>query len=151
MSEIEKIKLYQNAGIEPTYTDECIVANKFWGNEELANEYGTFDKFMEKNCKFGYQDCTDECEYAYTKTHYPPFTAEKQIELIKYFSNNYNISINKDNNIFRFLFINKDGIHNFYTSGVDFAESLALFVISRYKNQILTEEEKQQIKEILNE
>lgn len=80
---------------------------------------------------------------------YPPFTAEKQIELIKYFSNSYNISINKENNIFRLLFTNKDGVHNFYTSGVDFAEQLALFVISRHKNQILTEEERKQIKEIL--
>ena len=88
-------------------------------------------------------------EYSYGTLKYPSFTAEKQLKLIEYFSNNYNISINKDNNIFRLLFINKDGVHNFYTSGVDFAEQLALFVISRYKNQILTPEEKQQVKEIL--
>lgn len=102
--------------------------------------------FIRKQCKD--YSCT-VCEQYKTCEKYPTFTAEKQLKLIKYFSNNYNISINKDNNIFRLLFINKDGIHNFYTSGVDFAEQLALFVISRYKNQILTEEEKQQIKEIL--
>ena len=76
-------------------------------------------------------------------------TAEKQLELIEYFSNSYNININKDNNIFKLLFLNKYGIHHFYTSGVGFAEQLALFVISRFRNQILTEEEKQRIKEIL--
>ena len=120
MSEIEK--MYENIGIKKLlYCDICKATEHALG---LCAE--------------------TKCE-----PFYPPFTAEKQLELIKYFSNNYNISINKDNNIFRLLFLDKDGIHNFYTSGVDFAEQLALFVISRYKNQILTEEERKQIKEIL--
>lgn len=125
MSEIEK--MYKNAGVEK---EVIPCPAKYYGYNCTRNNWDD-------------EDCSCDIE------GHPPFTAEKQIELIKYFSNNYNISINKENNIFRLLFINKDGVHNFYTSGIDFAEQLALFVISRYKNQILTEEEKQQVKGIL--
>lgn len=125
MSEISK--LYENAGIKSFKTCEfCTQKSVDCLKENISN----------KTCGL-------------SSDIYPPFTAEKQLELIKYFSNNYNIGINKDNNIFRLLFLDKDGIHNFYTSGVGFAEQLALFVISRYKNEILTEEERKQIKEIL--
>ena len=133
----EIIKLYKNAGIEKEVIKGCY---------EYYSENGGIDIYTVNDCKN--KDC-NTCKADKSIKEYPPFTAEKQIELINFFSNNYNISINKDNNIFRLLFINKDGVHNFYTSGVDFAEQLALFVISRYKNQILSEEEKQQIKEIL--
>lgn len=147
MSEIEKIKMMQNAGIEPTYTDECIIANRYWDNEELANEYGTFDKFMEKNCKFGYQDCADECEYAYTKTHYPPFTAEKQLELIKFLIKNYEgIDISKRINRFNFLVDNATfiGCHH---NDKSFEESLAGVINKLWAD--MSEEEKQQVKGIL--
>ena len=144
MSEIEKIKLYQNAGIEPTYTDECIIANRYWDNEELANEYGTFDKFMEKNCKFGYQDCTDECEYAYTKTHYPPFTAEKQLELIKWLAETGDVC-RIDTTVKNKWFVeNEVGYSKCFE---EFEEALAnvINIIWEY----MPAEEKQQVKEIL--
>ena len=84
MSEIEK--MYKNAGIEPKYIDACTVEDKYWQNEELANEYGTFDMYM--NAKCGQQeDCTTLCSCAYTKEEYPPFTAEKQIEIVCFLIN----------------------------------------------------------------
>jgi hypothetical protein len=143
MSEIEKMKLYQNAGIEPTYTNECIIANNYWRNEELANEYGTFDKFMERNCKFGYQDCTDECEYAYTKTHYPPFTAEKQIELIKFLLNQGVYYSTFPNDTYQFHI--SDDIENPQPRKFD----IAIAEIINDLWQDLTAEEKQQVKGIL--
>jgi hypothetical protein len=144
MSEVEKMKLYQNAGIEPTYTDECIIANNYWRNEELANEYGTFDKFMERNCKFGYQDCTDECEYAYTKTHYPPFTAEKQIELIKWLILNYSTEIIKGKYTNYFMSTGR----SYKASGND---DLIICMANLINTlwQDLTPEEKRQVKGIL--
>lgn len=146
MSEIEKIKLYQNAGIEPTYTDECIIANNYWRNEELANAYGTFDKFMERNCKFGYQDCTDECEYAYTKTHYPPFTAEKQLSLFQWVCKKFGeiyISYTDFEEVKSWEIVYKISVHR-----DSFEECLCAFINLFW--QSLTSEEKQQIKEILN-
>ena len=134
MSEVSN--LYENAGVEKEVIKGCYDYYSILG----------IDIWKENDCRG--KNC-DTCKADKSIKEYPSFTAEKQIELIKYFSNNYNISINKIDNIFRLLFINKDGIHNFYTNGVDFAEQLALFVISRYKNQILTDAEKAQIKEIL--
>ena len=126
MSEIEK--MYENAEVKKQIPKVCS------SNELYCKE-----------CEAHIENAMPYCRNA----EYPTLTAEKQLELIKYFSNNYNISINKDNNIFRLLFLDKDRIHNFYANGVDFAEPLALFVISRFQNKILTEQEKQQIKEIL--
>ena len=145
MSEITK--LYEKAGIKLKYSGWLDM-----GDLDTQMTYIQCDTKEEwDECVFMSRSSysSDDENYDKPKMEYPPFTTEKQLGLIKYFSNNYNISINKDNNIFKLLFINKDGIHNFYTSGVDFAKQLALFVISRYENQILTPEEKQQIKEIL--
>jgi hypothetical protein len=149
MSEIEKMKLYQNAGIEPTYTDECIIANNYWRNEELANEYGTFDKFMERNCKFGYQDCTDECEYAYTKTHYPPFTAEKQIKIMELLGEVHTF-FDADKTNFACITnyrIGKGIIKGYEGKGESVSEALASLVNNLWQD--LTEEQKQQVKGIL--
>lgn len=131
MSEIEK--MYRNCNIEPDYTDECVVADKFWGNEELANQYGTFDRFMEKNCKFAYQDCTDECEYAYTKTNYPTFTAEKQLAILCWL-------------------VNLKGQVTFNNKPKDITperlQGALVWAVNQYWTK-LTPEQKQQIKEIL--
>ena len=142
MSEIEK--MYENAGIEPTYTDECIIADRYWENEELANEYGTFDKFMEENCKFGYQDCTDECEYAYDKVIYPSFTAEKQIELIKWLKDN------RDFHTYGKWCTSCDSTGEVIEHRSElFEEALAGLINQLWKADDLTEEEKQQVKGIL--
>ena len=80
MAEIEE-KFYKTFGIEPKYQDTCTVEEKYWSNEELANEYGTFDMYM--NAKCGNQEnCTTECSCAYQKEIYPTITDRILLELI---------------------------------------------------------------------
>ena len=40
---------------------------------------------MKLNCPYKYEECTDNCRHAFDRDTYPPFTAEKQIELIEFF------------------------------------------------------------------
>ena len=79
-SELEKT-FFNTFGIEPKYEDACTVEDKYWNNEELANEYGTFDQYM--NCKCGDQEnCTTECSCAYQKEVYPEITDNILLELL---------------------------------------------------------------------
>ena len=79
-NELEK-QFFKCFGIEPRYEDACTVEDKYWDNEELANEYGTFDQYM--NCKCGDQEnCTTECSCAYQKEVYPQITDRILLELI---------------------------------------------------------------------
>lgn len=72
---------FETFGIEPRYEDACTVEDKYWNNEEFANEYGTFDQYM--NCKCGDQEnCTTECSCAYQKEIYPEITDRILLELI---------------------------------------------------------------------
>lgn len=72
---------FDTFGIEPRYEDACTVEDKYWANEELANEYGTFDQYM--NCKCENQEnCTTECSCAYQKEIYPQITDSMLLELI---------------------------------------------------------------------
>lgn len=79
---------------------------------------------------------------------YPQFTAEKQIELIKLLSYYYNITISKNfENDYTFQCEGDDVRRYVFTSGQDFAEQIASFVNLCY--ELLPEEERKQIKEIL--
>ena len=79
-NELEK-QFFDTFGIEPRYEDACTVEDKYWDNEELANEYGTFDQYM--NCKCGDQEnCTTECSCAYQREVYPQITSDILLELI---------------------------------------------------------------------
>lgn len=79
-NELEK-QFFDTFGIEPKYEDACTVEDKYWNNEELANEYGTFDQYM--NCKCGDQEnCTTECSCAYQREVYPQITDSILLELI---------------------------------------------------------------------
>ena len=79
-TDIER-QFFETFGIEPEYQDACTVEDKYWDNEELANEYGTFDQYM--NCKCGNQEnCTTECSCAYQKEIYPQITVRILLELI---------------------------------------------------------------------
>lgn len=74
-------RFFDTFGIEPRYEDACTVEDKYWNNEELANEYGTFDQYM--NCKCGNQEnCTTECSCAYQREVYPQITDRILLELI---------------------------------------------------------------------
>ena len=79
-NELEK-RFFQCFEIEPRYEDACTVEDKYWNNEDLANEYGTFDQYM--NCKCGNQEsCNTECSYAYQREVYPDITDRILLELI---------------------------------------------------------------------
>ena len=43
-------KFFECFGIEPKYIDACTVEDKYWENEELANKYETFDRYMDAKC-----------------------------------------------------------------------------------------------------
>lgn len=80
MTDLEK-QFFDTFGIEPRYEDACTVEDKYWNNEELANEYGTFDQYM--NCKCGNQEnCTTECSCAYQREVYPAISDRILLELI---------------------------------------------------------------------
>ena len=84
-------------------------------------------------------DCIYMCE-----SKYPPFTAEKQIELIKWLVHNTKQIHITDVNSGEFYFAAYK--YESYMK-VDFDEALASFINNLW--QSLTEEEKQQVKRIL--
>ena len=114
MSEIEK--MYENAGVKR-------------------------DKGYCITCPLDIQTCVrnyDKCPY-----HYPPFTAEKQLELIKWLARKGLLQINySSHQCYQF---------NSFRVGGDYKSNLSEALASHCNNlwQDLTEEEKQQIKEIL--
>lgn len=79
-TELEK-QFFDTFGIVPKYQDTCTVEEKYWNNEELANEYGTFDQYM--NAKCGNQEnCTTQCSCAYQKEIYPQITDRQYLGLL---------------------------------------------------------------------
>lgn len=89
-------EFFKTFGIEPKYQDTCTVEEKYWSNKELANEYGTFDMYM--NAKCGNQEnCTTECSCAYQKEIYPPITDKILLELICILSGNITLEIKVKN------------------------------------------------------
>ena len=126
MSEVEK--LYSLAGVEKEFEQPA---------KCRKNPYVTCDGCM------SYDD--GKC---LNRKDYPPFTAEKQIELIKLLSYYYNITISKNfENDYTFQCEGDDVRRYVFTSGQDFAEQLASFVNMCY--ELLPEEEQNEIREIL--
>ena len=120
--------------------------------EKLYNNAGV-NKFGNKKCTPAeFLDCQNYCfisennkcdKFSYD---YPPFTAEKQIELIKWLLQNKRLCIRKaeySNNFYMDTIFNRlDGVDN-----KDFEQCLASLVNNIWQD--LTEEEKQQVKGIL--
>ena len=140
MNEIEK--LYENANIKPEYRYDC----------NLADTIKPVEVFPLCSCSKGEikNYCTNKQDYRYCKVYkvnkiYPPFTTEKQIELIKWLAKNKaDILITYSNASKRFA------VSCGY-SGCVLSENFEIALAMRINNlwQELTEEEKQQIKEIL--
>ena len=108
----EVTKLYKNAGVEKiTITYYCNIRE----NEDCPHEN---DNVL---CK--------ECVWGKPILKYPPFTAEKQLELIKWCIDNYRGEI-------------FDTIETEW-----FAEQLSAYINNLWRD--LTKEDKQQIKEVL--
>lgn len=146
MSEIEK--LMQNAGIEPNIEDCCKLVDKYWENEDLAGIYVCFDHYMKAVCPHN-QECTDECKNAYDKTIYPEFTAEKQLELIKFIGLHYGFQMLK-NEAFDYIiatkiFVKYELEYKGYGYGCD--EAIANLVNNLWQD--LTNTEKAEIKRVL--
>ena len=76
---------------------------------------------------------------------YPEFTAEKQLELIKLLTQQCDLTIS---HFGKWEFIYFDGQESTQITGKDFTETFAKLINAYWKN--LTEEEKAEIKEILN-
>ena len=127
MSEITK--LYENAGVmwEERY-DDCIL-NK------------------EGNCDF--RISCDICDYSKEKYIYPPFTAEKQIELIKLLGNvrDYTVEIDKFKGVYYVGCRSAGSNDKLWGSSNVFEDALAELINETWF--CLSEEEKQQVKGIL--
>ena len=122
MNEVEK--MYENCNIKPKQRGYC-----GW----------------DSNCPYPHHKCNDECPYweYEDEAKYPPFTAEKQLELIKWLGirDEFNFYQNKITKDWIFYDHEKDATH------YNFELGLASWV--NYLWQDLTEEERKQIKEIL--
>ena len=121
MNEIEK--LYENAGIEKKIMCDwtCNCGSKFSDN------------------------CNVHClHYEDNNLYYPPFTAEKQLELIKLLTQRCDLTISQFS---EWEFIHFDGQEPIETSTKEFDRSLAQVINARWQD--LTEEEKEQIRGIL--
>lgn len=124
MLEIEK--LYKNAGIEKEFEKPA---------ECAKNPYITCDGCML------FDNIKGKCN---NKKDYPPFTAEKQLKIIKLLSQQCDLAISH----FReWEFIHFDGQESTHITGKDFTETLANYINSLWQD--LTEQEKAKIKEIL--
>ena len=126
MNEVEK--MYENCNIKPKQEGYC-----GW----------------DSNCPYPHHKCNDECPYWKYKdiAEYPPFTAEKQIELIKW------LCINTYRNylLFRYNFTNNywQVECNMIDSNKELVFSNALASIINNLWQDLTKDEQEQIREIL--
>ena len=169
MSEIEK--LYENANIRPEYRYDC----------NLADTIKPLEVFPLCSCSKGeIKDyCTNKQDYRYCKVYkvnkiYPPFTAEKQIEVENIiFQCNFGVcelqrtmpaEFTKDNRFVKHYFAWQyhAGDIGYYNetieepygdwdveySNPDRKEALAGFVNSLW-DEFLTEEERKQIRDIL--
>ena len=120
MNEIEK--MYENAGIEK---EVIPCPAKYYGYGCTRNNWDD-------------ADCSCDIE------GYPPFTPEKQIELIKWLINKYkDISIEHRINMY-YIWVPKK-----YTGeyNIEFSETLSHLICFLWQD--LTDEERKQIKEIL--
>ena len=139
MSEITK--LYENAGIEPTHYDACALEDKYLSNEELANQYGTLDGYLSFECPHYGEGCYSTCEYAYDKDEYPPFTAEKQLEITKFLLKKA-VYYDVKNDKYWFYYEECESV-----GYKPFDEAIAHFINKLWTD--MSSEEKQQVKGIL--
>ena len=149
MNEIEK--LYENAGIEKVkdyYCPNC--------ETKLEDWFGKHKGYICPNERCDYALCDDdedfqEClEHLSYREEYPPFTAEKQIELIKFITSLGVCEIeNWNDKGFHFAIKRKRIYPTMFLSlsNINLQETLADVINNLWQD--LTEEEKQQVKGIL--
>lgn len=126
MSEIKN--LYENANLISHYCGDDYVA----------------ERMLEFECTDGDKEKCKTCDKV--KTGHPPFTAEKQLNIIKWLLKNYDIGFSQ---LGERIDTSLDGVNciSGLGSGNTFEESLAQAINDLWQD--LTEEERKQIKEIL--
>lgn len=148
MSEVTK--LYENAGVKKVkdyYCPNC--------ETKLEDWFGKHKEYICPNERCDYALCDDEEDFQECLEHlsyrekYPPFTAEKQIELIKWLiqKNFYDERIIRSN--FEKTYFYCSYIDDYCESAYFEKFEEALANVFNYFWQDLTEEEKQQVKGIL--
>ena len=68
--------------IEPKHIDSCKIADEYWNNEELANKYFSFERYMKSHCPEMDKTCYSTCKYAYDLEEYPKITDEHYLKFI---------------------------------------------------------------------
>lgn len=123
MSEITK--LYENCNIKPKQEGYCD-----WDSD----------------CPYPRLKCNDECPYwkDEDEAKYPPFTAEKQLLLLQWIVNKTDLYLHRHKTDFTYSIASEDIAVN---TNKDFKESIAEFINTTWQD--LTEEEKKQVKGIL--
>ena len=136
MNEIEK--LYKNAEVEKEVIKGCY---------EYYSEYGGIDIYTVNDCKN--KNC-NTCKADKSVKEYPPFTAEKQLELIKLLGDvkDFIVEIDRFKSVY-YIGCREAGSNDKYWGSHNlFEEALAELVNDLW--QSLTEEEKEQIRRVLN-
>ena len=82
MTNIEE-EFYNTFEIEPTYSDECQIADAYYAMQIDLNKRGIlYDDYMKGECPQKNTFCYDDCPYAYNKEQYTPITDRILLELI---------------------------------------------------------------------
>lgn len=104
------------------------------------------DRMCEWTCKDS-ETCNLNCEhYGSMQLYYPPFTAEKQILLIQWLLDKTDLYLHRHKTDFTYSIASGNFAVNKYK---DFKESIAEFINDIWK--VLTDQEKEEIRRILNE
>ena len=90
-------EFFKMFGIEPTYSDECQIADAYYSMQNDLNERGIlYDDYMKGEGPQKNTFCYDDCPYAYNKEQYPPITDRILLELIcilnRHYSEHYQIA-----------------------------------------------------------
>ncbi len=80
-TELEQ-EFFKMFGIEPKHIDNCKIADEYWNNEELANKYFTFERYMKSHCPEMDKACYSTCKYAYNLEKYPEITDRRLLQMI---------------------------------------------------------------------
>lgn len=137
MSEITK--LYENAGLSNMWVERY--NDGYYEHERYYNSYKEMINNMMKANDWTLTEAQEVAKRECKKEH-PPFTAEKQIELIKFISG-WNMFLK--NNAGQFYIATGDNAISYYAENLE--DAICLCINSKW--QLMNEEEKQQVKGIL--
>ena len=141
MNEVEK--MYENAGLSNMWVERY--NDGYYEHERYYNSYKEMINNMMKANDWTLSEAREIAKRECRK-EYPPFTAEKQLNIIKWLLKSYDIDFSQ---LGQRIDTSLDGINCISGSGSanTFEESLAQAINDLWQD--LTEEERKQIKEIL--